>query len=78
MKPWQVPHCERTDKADPVSAEDHSMPIDAPERSTAPAPEEPTVTVSNGRRRGKRKVMKKKTMKDSEGYLGELSYDSCD
>ncbi|KAI9724120.1 MAG: hypothetical protein M1812_000839 [Candelaria pacifica] len=31
--------------------------------------EEPTVTVSGGRRRGKRRVMKKKTVKDDEGYL---------
>ena len=32
---------------------------------------EPTVTVENGRRRGRRRVMKKKTVKDEEGYLGE-------
>jgi DNA polymerase delta subunit 3 len=31
---------------------------------------EPVVTVSGGRRRGKRRVMKKKTIQDSEGYLG--------
>lgn len=30
---------------------------------------EPTVTVTNGRRRGRRRVMKKKTTKDAEGYL---------
>ncbi|XPS99647.1 hypothetical protein M3J09_008819 [Ascochyta lentis] len=30
---------------------------------------EPTVTVENGRRRGRRRVMKKKTVKDEEGYL---------
>lgn len=37
--------------------------------------EEPqeTVTVENGRRRGRRRVMKKKTVKDDEGYLGEFS-----
>ena len=35
--------------------------------------EEPkeTMTVENGRRRGRRRVMKKKTVKDDEGYLGE-------
>ena len=40
--------------------------------------EEPkeTVTVENGRRRGRRRVMKKKTVKDEEGYLGTLS-NSC-
>lgn len=31
---------------------------------------EPSVVVSAGRRRGRRKVMKKKTIKDEEGYLG--------
>jgi DNA polymerase delta subunit 3 len=31
---------------------------------------EPVVTISGGRRRGKRRVMKKKTIQDSEGYLG--------
>jgi len=34
---------------------------------------EPTVTVSGGRRRGKRRVMRKKTIKDEEGYLGKSS-----
>ena len=45
------------------------MPIDAPKEELE---EKPTVTVSGGRRRGRRKVNKKKTMKDAEGYLGEL------
>ena len=31
--------------------------------------EEPVVSVSGGRRRGRRQVMKKKTVKDEEGYL---------
>lgn len=37
------------------------------------AKEEPneSVTVENGRRRGRRRVMKKKTVKDEEGYLGK-------
>jgi DNA polymerase delta subunit 3 len=34
-----------------------------------PVEEEPTVTVSNGRRRGRRRVMKKKKVKDEDGYL---------
>ena len=34
-----------------------------------PAQEEQETVTSNGRRRGKRKVMKKKTMQDAEGYL---------
>jgi DNA polymerase delta subunit 3 len=43
------------------------------EQTEAPKPDEPepTVTVQNGRRRGRRRVMKKKTVKDEEGYLGE-------
>lgn len=32
----------------------------------------PTVVVENGRRRGKRRVMKKKKVKDEDGYLGKL------
>ena len=32
---------------------------------------EPTVTVQNGRRRGKRRVMKMKKVKDEDGYLGK-------
>ena len=40
--------------------------------------EEPkeNVTVENGRRRGRRRVMKKKTVKDEEGYLGMFCH-SC-
>lgn len=42
-----------------------------------PPPKQPQlkeeVSISGGRRRGKRQVMKKKTVKDEEGYLGELS-----
>jgi DNA polymerase delta subunit 3 len=43
------------------------------EDSQATKQEEPqeTMTVENGRRRGRRRVMKKKTVKDDEGYLGE-------
>jgi DNA polymerase delta subunit 3 len=37
-----------------------------------PEPKE-TMEVSNGRRRGRRRVMKKKTVKDNEGYLGKFS-----
>lgn len=35
---------------------------------------EPQTTVSGGRRRGKKRVMKKKTIKDDEGYLGKLIF----
>lgn len=43
--------------------------IDAPSTKKAASPE-PTVVSTGGRRRGRRKVMKKKTIKDEEGYLG--------
>jgi hypothetical protein len=33
-----------------------------------------SMTVENGRRRGRRRVMKKKTVKDDEGYLGEFLF----
>jgi DNA polymerase delta subunit 3 len=55
--------------------------IDTPKESEAEdsqgtKQEEPqeTMTVENGRRRGRRRVMKKKTVKDDEGYLGELFF----
>jgi DNA polymerase delta subunit 3 len=36
-----------------------------------PSQTEPTFTVENGRRRGKRRIMKKKKVKDEDGYLGK-------
>ncbi len=39
--------------------------------------EEPVVEVSGGKRRGRRKVMKKKTVQDEEGYLGMLTLIDC-
>ena len=44
----------------------NSEPIPTPKEASP----QPAVTVSGGRRRGRRKVMKKKTIKDEEGYLG--------
>jgi len=46
--------------------------IDAPTSQKDASPE-PTAVVSGGRRRGRRKVMKKKTIKDDEGYLGSYA-----
>lgn len=37
------------------------------QKDTTPTP---PVVMTDGRRRGRRKVMKKKTMRDEEGYLG--------
>ena len=49
------------------------MPLEPTEDGQSLKPqaeaEEPRVTVANGRRRGRRRVMKKKTTKDAEGYL---------
>lgn len=47
-------------------------PIDK-EAPSQPAESEATVTVQGGRRRGKRRVMKKKKVKDEDGYLGMLN-----
>ena len=69
---------DETDKADEtnedyemVDAPSPSNPIDAPQTSKrkSPSPPPPAPEVSHGRRRGRRKVMKKRTMKDAEGYL---------
>lgn len=51
-----------------------SEPVDGPTPQTEISPESPVV-VTGGRRRGRRKVMKKKTVKDEEGYLG-MYYES--
>lgn len=40
------------------------------QKEPEPEPKE-TVTIQGGRRRGKRKITKKKTVKDDEGYLGK-------
>lgn len=45
-------------------------PVEQPPPSK-PAELKEEVTVQGGRRRGKRQVMKKKTVKDEEGYLGK-------
>jgi DNA polymerase delta subunit 3 len=54
-------------------AEPATEPVD--ESTALDQPEEPEkkeeVSISNGRRRGRRKVMKKRTYKDEDGYLGE-------
>ena len=60
--PIQTPTAEALE-----AAEDE--PDAKPETQTKQEPEE-TVTVTDGRRRGRRRVMKKKTVQDGEGYLG--------
>lgn len=58
---------------DAPAAEERETEPPQLEKADAPKEDEPepTVTVENGRRRGKRRVMKKKTVKDEEGYLGK-------
>jgi DNA polymerase delta subunit 3 len=51
----------------PAEPMDESEALDQPKE---PEKKE-EVTVTNGRRRGKRKVMKKRTYKDEDGYLGK-------
>lgn len=54
--------------------EEPSAPLDAPlKKPAADTKESETVTVENGRRRGRRRVMKKRTVKDEEGYLGSFA-----
>ena len=58
-------------QADEPAPQDDSEPTDRP---TAPSPDtspEPAVTANGVRRRGRRKVIRKKTIKDEEGYLGK-------
>ena len=57
---------------DAPPAEETQAEPSQPEKADVPEPEDdkPTVTVSDGRRRGKRRVMKKKKVKDEDGYLG--------
>lgn len=43
-----------------------------PEPVPALEKQEDTVTVSNGRRRGRRRITKKRTFQDSEGYFGKF------
>ncbi|PYH85912.1 hypothetical protein BO82DRAFT_350701 [Aspergillus uvarum CBS 121591] len=52
------------------SPEEESNVIDQPPPKPAEPKEE--VIVRAGRRRGRRQVMKKETVKDEEGYLGEI------
>ena len=62
------------DDAPQISQESELVDGFPSQKETSP---EPSVVVSGGRRRGRRKVMKKKTIRDEEGYLG-LYYGSVD
>lgn len=62
-------------------ADEEVEPVREPTPVEQPPPSKPAelkeeVTVQGGRRRGKRQVMKKRTVKDEEGYLGKKSLSS--
>ena len=56
----------------PSAGSQESAPIDNIAPQQVPSPE-PHTMVSGVRRRGRRKIMKKKTLKDDEGYLGSYT-----
>lgn len=56
---------------EPEEPEEEPVTIEQPPPPSKPAELKEEVTVHGGRRRGKRQVMKKKTVKDDEGYLGK-------
>jgi DNA polymerase delta subunit 3 len=66
---------EMDDVPTPAAEVESQEPENAIDKADSPKEEEPkeTVTVEDGRRRGRRRVMKKKTVKDEEGYLGKYS-----
>ena len=64
---------EDVDMKDPSDEPPEPEPEAEPPKEASPEPQS-NVTVSDGRRRGRRRVMKKKTVKDAEGYLGELCF----
>ncbi|PGH02456.1 DNA polymerase delta subunit 3 [Blastomyces parvus] len=60
---------EMTDAPEPLTTEEpEPAETSQPEEVPKPEPEE-EMSAPKGRRRGRRQVMKKKTMKDAEGYL---------
>jgi DNA polymerase delta subunit 3 len=60
--------------ADSQAEPEEGPPLDEEPHPTPEVKAEVIAHTAGGRRRGRRRVMKKKTAKDEEGYLG--SYDS--
>ncbi|KAL9124797.1 MAG: hypothetical protein Q9217_005916 [Psora testacea] len=58
---------------EPAQAFHSSEALEKPAPRDATSPE-PLIEASGGRRRGRRKVVKKKTVKDEEGYLGKRAF----
>ena len=63
------------DAPTPIDSQTEATPTATQEVAEEDEPE-PTVTVQNGRRRGRRRVMKTKKVKDEDGYLGKLTSNS--
>lgn len=64
---------EEPEKEDtPMEEPEEEAPAPEPEKQEAPEPAEVVSSTGDGRRRGKRRVMKKKTVMDEQGYLGKL------
>jgi len=57
------------DSHDAATKEKEAMDPSTSQEAEKSEHEEPAVTVQGGRRRGRRQVKKKKTVKDEEGYL---------
>ncbi|ROW08048.1 hypothetical protein VPNG_06103 [Cytospora leucostoma] len=53
----------------PMDEPEEEAPAPEPEKKEEPEPAEVISSTGNGRRRGKRRVMKKKTVMDDQGYL---------
>ncbi|KAK7748920.1 CDC27 protein [Cytospora paraplurivora] len=56
----------------PIDELEEEAPAPEPEKKEEPEPAEVISNTADGRRRGKRRVMKKKTVMDDQGYLGKL------
>jgi DNA polymerase delta subunit 3 len=65
---------DENDESDVIPENQH---IESFKDTPASQSTEEAVQVSGGRRRGRRRVMKKKTIKDEEGYLGALEKLFC-
>ena len=73
---------EAEEKADTPMEDVEEPPEEVPEREPEVVKEEPAEVVSassgDGRRRGKRRVMRKKQVMDEQGYLGKFHVSTAD
>lgn len=72
--PTPTPQDANIDEASQDVDEDPTAaPLDSQDAAPSKPAETETVVVEGGRRRGKRRVTKRKKVKDAEGYLGTFS-----